>query len=86
MLDLENLDWPVIVLRLKGKRTYRELAEIMGCHPSVFSSLISGATAQPKFTTGVKILDLHYDLFPELHKTEYMTKGATPCLQQSSKN
>ena len=43
-------------------------AKIVGCEYQHIGRLARGEVDQPRFMTGVKLLDLHYDLEPERHK------------------
>jgi len=63
------IDWQSITLHLRSSRgSMKNLARLVDSCPQTISRLERGETVEPKFSIGVKLLDLHSDDFPEQHQ------------------
>jgi hypothetical protein len=63
------IDWQMICLNIRTH--YKPLATVakeIGSDWAHLNRLARGETKQPRFDTGMKLLDLHYDKCPEQHK------------------
>jgi len=63
------INWQIICLNLR--RDYKNLdavAKEIGSDWQHLNRLARGETNQPRFDTGMKLLDLHYDKCPDKHK------------------
>jgi hypothetical protein len=63
-----NIDWQKVTLNLR--RHYKPLATVakeVGSDERHLNRLARGEVMQPRFNTGVKLLDLHSDVCPERH-------------------
>ena len=62
------VDWSMITNNIRRHMPLSRAAKIVGCEYQHIGRLARGEVDQPRFMTGVKLLDLHYDLEPERHK------------------
>lgn len=65
------IDWQRVTLNLRSR--YKPLSQIAKEIHSDWrhlNRLARGETNQPRFDTGMKLLDLHMDKCPELHRPE----------------
>ena len=64
-----NIDWQKLVLNLRTNyKPLSQVAKEIGSDWRHLNRLARGETKQPRFLTGVKLLDLHLDKCPHLHK------------------
>ncbi len=59
------IDWQLLTLKLR--RHYKPLTAVaneVGCNWQHINRLARGEVEQPRFNTGVKLLDLAYDVLP----------------------
>ena len=61
------IDWMMIVLRLRRHFTGESLAKLVDAHPATIRRIGRGEVNEPKFGTGVRLLDLHHDRCPHDH-------------------
>lgn len=64
-----NIDWQIVTLNLR--RHYKPLSQIakeVGSDWRHLNRLARGEVNQPRFDTGMKLLDLHYDVCRERHR------------------
>ena len=64
-----NIDWQIVTLNLR--RHYKPLSQIakeIGSDWRHLNRLARGEVNQPRFNTGMKLLDLHYDVCREMHR------------------
>lgn len=55
-----TVDWPRIILDLRGKGLSRpHIARRIGVAPTTLSSYQSGQTKEPPYSVGVALLELH---------------------------
>lgn len=65
------IDWHRIVLNLRGKGlSTRRIAKEAGCSYANVSRITNHSTHGPRLPTALRLLDLHYDLCPELHRPD----------------
>jgi len=63
------IDWPMIILRIRSKEGNLEtLARSINSCPVHLRRISRNEVKEPKFSIGVKLLDLHSDHFPEKHR------------------
>lgn len=65
------IDWQRICLNLQAK--YKPLAKVateIGADAATLRRLARGETKEPKFSTGLRLLDLHYDQCSDRHTRE----------------
>lgn len=64
-----NVDWSLIVTNLRGAgMSARGIARKCGTSAQTVSMLQQGTQVEPKFSQGMKLLDLHYALCPDRHE------------------
>jgi len=62
-----NIDWHLLVIKLGTKKPLTLIAKDIGVHPNVLHRYSSGVnTGEPKFSTGLKLLDVYYDYFEDM--------------------
>lgn len=65
------IDWQRVCLNLRTHyKPLTAIASEIGASWQHVNRLARGETQQPRFDTGVKLLDLHYDKCPTLHRRE----------------
>jgi hypothetical protein len=67
------IDWQTVLLNLRNR--YKPLAQVaaeVGADEGTLCRLARGDTCEPKFSTGVKLLDLHLDNCPMLHRRDIL--------------
>lgn len=70
MIKRIGIDWQQIALNLRQSgRPLTWVAKQIGCDEATINRLARGDVLEPRFSVGIQLLDLHYDLFPELHTT-----------------
>ena len=65
------IDWQQVTLNIR--RHYKPLSQVakeVGSDWRHLNRLARGDTQQPSFIVGVRLLDLHLDKCPQLHKRE----------------
>jgi hypothetical protein len=63
-----NINWQTVTLNLR--RHYKPLSQVakeIGSDWKHLNRLARGEVMQPRFNTGVKLLDLHSDVCPDRH-------------------
>ena len=64
------VDWSTLVTNLRGAgMSARGIARRCLMEAQTVSRLQSGTQKEPRFTQGLMLLDLHYDLCPDRHET-----------------
>lgn len=62
------IDWQRICLNLRTHyKPLSKVAKDVGCDEATLQRLARGATEEPKFSTGLKLLDLHFDKCRQEH-------------------
>ena len=67
-LGLTMINWRTVTNNLRAK--YKPLSQVaneVGSNEQHLNRLARGEVNQPRYNTGVKLLDLHYDHCPERH-------------------
>ena len=60
------IDWQLLCLKLQNQyRPLNSIAKEVGCNWQHINRLARGETQQPRFNTGMALLDLAYDKLPE---------------------
>jgi hypothetical protein len=65
------IDWQKVTLNLRS--SYGSLAKVardIGADAKHLQDLARGDVEQPRFNTGCKLLDLHFDACPDKHNME----------------
>lgn len=63
-----NFDWQMIILNLRNAGlTYRDISKRIGMDAQTVGHLARQEIYEPKFSKGLALLNLHYDLCPEKH-------------------
>ena len=68
MIDAQQIDWQRLTLNLR--RHYKPLTVVareIGCNRCHVAKLAAGTVSSPTFNTGIKLLDLHFDVMGERH-------------------
>lgn len=58
------IDWSECVCKLRNHMTYCEIAVKVGMNWQHVRRLASGETEEPRFNSGVRLLDLAFDVLP----------------------
>lgn len=67
------VNWSAVVTNLRGAgMSARGIARRCGFEPQTISRLESATQKEPRFTQGLKLLDLHYALCPEKHDQKHI--------------
>ena len=61
------IDWQRVALNLRRYKPLSQVAKEVGSDWQHLNRLARGEVAQPRFETGVRLLDLHYDVAPDRH-------------------
>jgi hypothetical protein len=62
------IDWPLLIHHFqKASIGVNRLATEAGVPGKHLTDIVTGSLLEPPFSTGMKILDLHHDYFPNLH-------------------
>jgi len=62
------IDWKMVALNIRQSGvSLSRAADLIGCDEQTINRLSRGDTKEPKFSIGVKILDLHFDFCKEKH-------------------
>jgi len=62
------IDWQNLTLNLRKYKSLTKLAQDIGCDAATLNKIQRGEIAEPRFTVGIHLLDLHWQLSPEKHK------------------
>lgn len=72
MLKRETIiDWQRLTLNLRSIKTLSAYATELGCDSITLQRLSRAEVAEPRFELGLKLLNAHFDAFPEKHKSLY---------------
>ena len=66
-----RIDWQKLLLNLRRHQNLDKVGKHLGVDPRTLNRIARGETIEPKFTTGIKLLNLHFDLEPEKHRQLY---------------
>ncbi len=63
------IDWSIILIRLRTSRgSLEKVAREVGACPVHLRRISRSEVAQPKFSVGIRLLDMHFDEFPNQHQ------------------
>jgi hypothetical protein len=66
-----HIDWQKVTLNLRTHfGPLSKVAKVVGSDERHLNRLARGEVDQPRFNTGVKLLDLHFDACPDKHNFE----------------
>lgn len=64
------IDWQRVCLNLRRYKSLNVVAKEIGVDGEHLRRIARGEVLEPRFNTGVKLLDFHYEKFPELHRLD----------------
>lgn len=65
------IDWQQVALNLRAHYgPLTKVAKVVGSDAKHLQNMARGEVEQPRFNTGVKLLDLHLDACPDKHNFE----------------
>lgn len=67
-----KIDWQQVCLNLRRYKSLESVAKEIGSDGEHLRRLARADVDQPRFNTGLALLDLHYEKFPEKHKPEFI--------------
>jgi len=70
------INWQQVCLNLRRHKSLSSIARDLGCDWQHLNRLARGEVQQPRFNTGMALLDLHYDLYPERHDCKLLMRQA----------
>jgi len=76
MHDTPMVDWQQVCLNLRRHKPLSQIAKDVGSDWQHLNRLARGDVKQPRFDTGMALLDLHFDLFPGQHDSSLLRVGA----------
>ena len=62
------IDWQIITNRLRKHGSLESIGRENNISSVHLRRLARGEVKEPKFEAGIKLLDLHLDLFPDKHR------------------
>lgn len=62
------IDWQALTNNLRRYEPLSKVAIEADIDAGTLRRIARGDTPEPKFSQGIRLLDLHYDLFPDRHK------------------
>lgn len=62
------IDWQRLCLNLRKVKPLSAFAREIGCDEKTLHRLANAEIPEPRFSVGLKLLNFHCDLLPELHK------------------
>ena len=62
------INWQQLTLNLRSYKPLSKIAKQADIDAGTLRRIARGDTPEPKFNQGIRLLDLHYDLFPDRHK------------------
>lgn len=65
--NIVPIDWQRLCLNLRRHKSLTAIAEQIGADAATLRRLARAETQEPKFSTALKLLDLHYELNPQGH-------------------
>ena len=74
-MNIDRINFQTVTLNLR--RHYKPLAKVareINSDERTLNRLARGEVTQPRFVTGLKLLDLHYDHVPSKHNLRELTR------------
>jgi len=65
-----NINWQIVCLNLRRYKSLSVVAKEIGVDWQHLNRLARGEVQQPRWETGMRLLDLHLEKCPEQHKSE----------------
>ena len=65
-----EIKWQQVVLNLRNYKSLESISTLLDMDAQHLRRLARGDVKQPRFESGLRLLDLHYEQFPELHTQE----------------
>ena len=63
------INWQKVCLNIRGRyKNLSDVAKEVGSDWQHLNRLARGEVKEPKFSVGVKLLDIHYDYCPDRHE------------------
>lgn len=62
-----GVDWMMICINLRRIKPLAAIGREIGSEEKTLNRLARGEVKEPRFSLGIKLLDLHYDLCPDRH-------------------
>lgn len=56
-----NINWQRLLLNLRRVKSLTKIAKDTGADPQTLNRLARGDTQEPKFNTGLKLINMHLD-------------------------
>jgi hypothetical protein len=69
-----NIDWQKVALNIRSVVSLSAAARRAKIDASTLRKLARGEVAEPKFSSGIALLDLHYALCPDRHDLTNLRK------------
>jgi hypothetical protein len=69
------IDWQKCLLNLRRHEPLAKIANQIGADPATLQRIARGETIEPRFTTGIQLLNIHLDLEPGKHRQLYRSKN-----------
>lgn len=67
-----GIDWQQVVLNLRSYAPLSRVAKELGIDWQALNRLVRGETAEPRFETGLRLLDLHEKVCKSRHSLEFI--------------
>ena len=61
------INWQQVILNMRRHRPVSAIARQCGSNETHLNRIARGEVNEPRFNTGLKLLDVHLDLCPEKH-------------------
>ena len=62
------INWQLLVLKLRNHKSLALIAKEIGCQYKHLGDLSRGDVKEPRWSTGVKLLDYYYDVYKDMGK------------------
>lgn len=59
------IDWRLLVNKLRTVKPVSRIAKEVGAKENHLNRIARGEVAEPRFNTGIRLLDYYYDNFPD---------------------
>ena len=67
------INWQRVVLNLRRHISVSAVARRAGSNERHLNRIARGEVHEPRFSTGLRLLDLHHELCPDKHRLEELT-------------
>lgn len=62
------IDWHTVLVNIGSRKSMKKVGQEVNACPVNLRRIRRGEVKEPKFSVGVKLLDMHLDMFPDKHK------------------